>query len=242
VIRVANEGSDDRNGRELPRWVWIGIPWAFLAAMPVVRLIDHDLHHRLFKTKEGFTEWATVVVLLPGLWAGVGIWRRRRTLPARSLVAWLGVVTLAALYFAGEEMSWGQHLLHWSTPDFLARRNVQGETNLHNLKGMGIFDNFPRYAIWAWALVAGVVVPWLVRRGRLDIEAGSAAAWFWPTWCCFWTALMAVLIRVPDRIDKLTGKQLAIFRDLRLSEPQEFYFALLLAIYLLSVRARLARS
>jgi pimeloyl-ACP methyl ester carboxylesterase len=77
---------------------------------------------------------------------------------------------------------------------------------------------------------------------RFHITAGSPADWFWPTWCCFWTALLAVLIRVPDRIDKMTGKQLAIFRDLRLSEPQEFYFALLLAIYLLSVRARLARS
>jgi len=239
---VVSKGVVARGGGELPRWLWIGVPWAFFVSMPVVRLIDQDLHRLLFKNKEGFTEWATVAVLLPGLWAGVGIWRRRRTLPRRWVAAWLGIVTLAALYFAGEEISWGQHLSGWATPDFLARINHQGETNLHNLKGMGIFDNVPRYAIWAWALVAGVVVPWRVRRGRLHLTAGSAADWFWPTWCCFWTALIAVLIRVPDRIDKLTGKQLAIFRDLRLSEPQEFYFALLLAIYLLSVRARLARA
>lgn len=33
----------------------------------------------------------------------------------------------------GEEISWGQRLFHWATPDWLETRNIQGETNLHNI-------------------------------------------------------------------------------------------------------------
>jgi hypothetical protein len=33
----------------------------------------------------------------------------------------------------GEEISWGQHMMGWDTPAGLKERNVQGETNLHNL-------------------------------------------------------------------------------------------------------------
>jgi hypothetical protein len=34
---------------------------------------------------------------------------------------------------AGEEISWGQRLIGWQTPEWLASENAQGETNLHNL-------------------------------------------------------------------------------------------------------------
>lgn len=34
----------------------------------------------------------------------------------------------------GEEISWGQRLFNWATPDWLEARNIQGETNLHNIE------------------------------------------------------------------------------------------------------------
>jgi len=34
---------------------------------------------------------------------------------------------------AGEEMSWGQRIFNFQTPDFIARANRQSEFNLHNL-------------------------------------------------------------------------------------------------------------
>jgi hypothetical protein len=42
---------------------------------------------------------------------------------------------LAVLFFfaAGEEISWGQRLFGWATPESLAEINRQGETNIHNL-------------------------------------------------------------------------------------------------------------
>lgn len=42
---------------------------------------------------------------------------------------------LALLFFvcAGEEISWGQRIFGWSTPDIMMEMNAQQETNLHNL-------------------------------------------------------------------------------------------------------------
>lgn len=42
---------------------------------------------------------------------------------------------LALLFFfgAGEEISWGQRIFGWHTPEGIAEINAQGETNLHNL-------------------------------------------------------------------------------------------------------------
>ncbi|MDX8410683.1 MAG: hypothetical protein R8K46_02255 [Mariprofundaceae bacterium] len=40
---------------------------------------------------------------------------------------------LFLLVIAGEEVSWGQHWIGFSTPEMIGRINVQGETNLHNI-------------------------------------------------------------------------------------------------------------
>jgi hypothetical protein len=64
--------------------------------------------------------------------------RLRRT---RLRVAGRTALIALALLFAvasGEELSWGQHILKFRTPDVLAEANRQDEFNLHNL---GIFDS-----------------------------------------------------------------------------------------------------
>ncbi len=43
----------------------------------------------------------------------------------------VGLVAMAALFFAGEEISWGQSYLQWTTPTWW-QENFSGETNLHN--------------------------------------------------------------------------------------------------------------
>lgn len=46
------------------------------------------------------------------------------------------VLFMALLFFigSGEEISWGQQVFHWETPEFIKEINVQGETNIHNLR------------------------------------------------------------------------------------------------------------
>lgn len=230
-------------GRELPTWLWLWFPPSMLVLMIVVRIVDPPTFVAWFKVKEGPIEWATVLVLIPAIVASVAIWRRRAALPTRWLGWWMGLVGLGSFYFAAEEVSWGQQIWGWEAPEFIAARNDQDETNFHNLTGFGFLDLGPRFVLEQWALWGGIVLPLADRwRGIVRDARWRWDHWFWPTWCCLPTAVIAVLIRVPDRLDKLTGKQLWWLRDLRLSEPQEYYFALFLAMYLLSVWARLRRT
>ena len=48
------------------------------------------------------------------------------------------VLGIAILFFlvGGEEISWGQRLFAVATPETMREINVQGETNLHNIKGL----------------------------------------------------------------------------------------------------------
>jgi hypothetical protein len=41
---------------------------------------------------------------------------------------------LAAFFVAGEEISWGQRIFGWGTPETLDAINHQGETNVHNIR------------------------------------------------------------------------------------------------------------
>ena len=71
---------------------------------------------------------------------------------------------LLALFFifvAGEEISWGQRILGLHTPDVIAKNNVQGEFNFHNLS---FFDRNKALlnqhtALNAFALLMGVLIP-----------------------------------------------------------------------------------
>ena len=90
-----------------------------------------DAWTEVFLTERGLTENFTALMLLGTsilTAASTTRWCHRNWL----LTAPLG---FAVMFFlaAGEEASWGQHWLKFSTPDALAKVNSQGEMNLHNL-------------------------------------------------------------------------------------------------------------
>lgn len=76
------------------------------------------------------------------------------------------VFSLAALFVSLEEISYGQHLLGWMSPDFFRLSNAQGETNLHNLFGSKPGKRLSQLAdLGSWAVL--VVLPvWVRQRGR----------------------------------------------------------------------------
>ncbi|MDZ7735000.1 MAG: hypothetical protein U5P41_01795 [Gammaproteobacteria bacterium] len=168
---------------------------------------------------------------------------RHQSLVAASLAA----ATLAVLvdtcghtrlcYFAGEEVSWGQHFFDWQTPEELATINDQRETNLHNISSW--FDQKPRFLLELFVLFGGVILPaWRLTAGEVfSTESGSF--WFWPACVCLPSALLAILVYMPDRL--ISGIDYSESGMLRLSEIQELFYAVFLFIYLASIAARLKR-
>ncbi|MCZ6820481.1 MAG: tetratricopeptide repeat protein [Calditrichaeota bacterium] len=51
------------------------------------------------------------------------------------------LIALGAFFVAMEEISWGQRLLGFSTPEYLLEGNVQGEANLHNIGSLHSYSN-----------------------------------------------------------------------------------------------------
>jgi hypothetical protein len=109
-------------------------------------------------------------------------------------------------------------------------------TNLHNISSW--FDQKPRHLFELWVLAGGVLLPaWRAMRG-VTYTPAQWQSWFWPTGVCVPAALLAELIKVPERLKFLLG--LPPFPvEVRYSEIQEFYFALFLFFYLASAWTRL---
>lgn len=73
-------------------------------------------------------EWAQTYSFLAAAILSVAVAARR------SHYRWFfALLALACSYVFLEEISWGQRIIGFDTPDFLKSRNLQGEANVHNL-------------------------------------------------------------------------------------------------------------
>jgi hypothetical protein len=110
----------------------------------------------------GVSEYGIVLCLLgmTGIAAFLA-WRSRQM--ARIVFAG---IALASFLIAGEELSWGQWIFHWSTPDSLAAVNLQNETNLHNLVDPRLYDIVYGIVGWATILTAMFAAGFLNRAPR----------------------------------------------------------------------------
>ena len=113
--------------------------------------------------------------------------------PLPGAVLFIGLVALAAFFFAGEELSWGQTWFHWRTPSEL--KTVSRETNLHNGRLGGLVHTGGN--LFMLVMFVGLPIVWRFRdrlRLPLDWRAGIAE---WPVAA---TAILADLVRVPKQI------------------------------------------
>lgn len=225
--------------QHLPLWLWLGLPLLFLFFIAAVIVFFPDRVEATIESENGAVELGTSLVLLPGIIAGISGFLGRGRLPSEWLGYWLLLVTLGCIYIAGEEISWGQHLLHWDTPEYFQAINDQQETNIHNVSSW--FDQKPRLLLELWVLIGGVIMPpWRLFR-RIKYPVRDWRYWFWPEIVCFPAALIAILVRIPERFEKLTGVWL-LSLHVRLSEVQEFYFAFFLTFYLMLWCSRLTKA
>ena len=120
--------------------------------------VQIEWYQTWFEGESGILEVATAIVLLIAVVMGA-LCVKAFELEFRWVRRWLVLLLLATVYFAGEEISWGQHLIGWSTPEWFLETtgNRQQETNLHNISGW--LNQKPRNLFLVWVLIGGIVIP-----------------------------------------------------------------------------------
>lgn len=179
--------------------------------------------------EQGGVEMGQWLVLLAALGVALVSMGRPEARARPWLLAWLALAAVACLYVAGEEVSWGQHLLNWNTPEYWKAVNDQGETNLHNVSSW--LDQKPRALLELGVVLGGLVAP-AVRRLRPGLLSGPLDL-LAPTAACLPVALLAELAGASKRL----GFEL-FFRP---SEVQELFFYLFVLIYLVELGRRMER-
>ena len=114
--------------QDLPLLLWAVFPPLMLLILIVLAYVDPDLFQLMMAKDDegGIVEHATVVVLLPGIVAGLtAFFYHRQNLPHPRLGWWVLMWTLACIFFAGEEISWGQWFFQWKSPEVFKQLNSQ---------------------------------------------------------------------------------------------------------------------
>lgn len=109
------------------------VPTLFAAAMPLGWALAPRMTRHMVREDQpvewlqvGFFAFSAVLVAVLAR-----RWRREPRTRGIGALAWLAFALLA--FIACEEVSWGQRIFGFETPELLREDNVQGEFNLHNL-------------------------------------------------------------------------------------------------------------
>ena len=220
---------------DFPKLFSIWLPILFLIPLAYFWNYNKVFHDQWIDGELGIIELLTPVMLIPGIIFGLKAYYCHELLKQSNARLWVLLIVLACIYFAGEELSWGQHIFKWDTPEFMQSLNDQGETNLHNMSSW--FDQKPRLLLEIFVLIGGIVIPIVRHLKNKDLDKHDFFYWFWPSFTCVTTAILVILVRVPERLKE--HFETVIFElSNRHSEVQEFYFAIFLSVYLTSIYLR----
>lgn len=146
----------------------------------------------------------------------------------RWLVAWAGLAALCCFYVAGEEISWGQHILNWSTPEYWSGINDQNETNLHNTSSW--LDQKPRLILLIGIITGGLLIPFLQKFKRAWVPEKFSV--IYPPAILGVTAFFVIGVKLTALITKIVTGAPFFERASEVEELYMFYFVLLYMIVL----------
>ncbi|MFQ5603858.1 MAG: hypothetical protein ACE5HS_11365 [bacterium] len=79
-----------------------------------------------------------------------------------------GLLCLGIFFIIGEEVSWGQRIFGWATPDSMKVINKQDETNIHNIHGIGHTIKWLHLVLGAYGTILPVVAYFSSLRKRFS--------------------------------------------------------------------------
>ena len=140
-------------------WLWIPIAAMGLQIILEVSLSGNMLS-RLHSENGPHEILQAIIAALSFLVALKGLFAK--STKTALLRIWFALAALCCFYVAGEEISWGQHVWDWATPEFWSMVNDQEETNLHNTSSW--LDQKPRLILLLGIVFGALVYPFLKHK------------------------------------------------------------------------------
>jgi hypothetical protein len=172
---MANTNKAKQGGLVLRVSVCVA-PIMLVAAMLWLKIDRRDLYRSIIREDaiiENLTCIAYFVACVFAISISVGFLKTRRLFLGLSYL----ILGLGFLFVAMEEISWGQRLFAFGTPDYLAQRNVQNETNIHNLSVLRPIEG-------ELYILVGLVgsCAWLFAGRATRSKHGDMVKYFVPQW------------------------------------------------------------
>lgn len=208
---------------------WLWIPATLLPAQIVIECILSNEQKRALLQEGGIHEnfqafimTCAFLLALPLLKSAKGKW----------LKLWYLAAAFGTLFVAGEELSWGQWLLQWATPEGWSAINDQNETNLHNTSDW--LDQKPFILLSIGVLVGGIIIP--IMQNFWPEKLTNRFAPIYGDYRLLPTALVALTIKLIDTYNDATH---TIF-FWRISEVLELYVYYFVFLYLMLMKKKAA--
>lgn len=209
-------------------WLWVPVA-GMIAQMLMEVFLSRDTLAALH-TENGPHEWLQFLLMFAAFLVACRFlfilsWQKQPL-----MAAWLLLAALCCFYVAGEEISWGQHVMQWSTPEEWTHINDQQETNLHNTSDW--LDQKPRLVLLIGVVVGGLLIPLLqkIRPGWLPRRFKA----FYPPKELSFIALLIAVFHLLEKCLSMAG----IYIFTRFSEVEEVYMFYFVLLYLIALGQR----
>lgn len=211
---------------------WTLLPVAVAVVLSALAFVSPNFYDTYMSPETGVVETVQFALLVLTAWLAARLLTRRAVAKAHWFRVWSLLLLVGAIYVGGEEASWGQHYLGWSTPDTWQAVNDQNETNLHNTSSW--LDQKPRAILEVAVLFGALLLP-LARRTRL-YPRNPKIAYLVPTARCVPAAAMVLAARIDDWVaDYFTSQPVAFYRP---AEVEELFIYTVLVIYSMDLLRR----
>jgi hypothetical protein len=134
--------------------------------------------YKMLTREDGIAEWLQVFFYAPSLGICAVVTHRLRRMGERGAALIYLVVCIGLVFLIGEELSWGQRIFGWGTPEVFTESNKQDETNLHNLHGVGAAFKWIQMLVGAY----GTLLPLVLLEREMSPRTREWARLLVPHW------------------------------------------------------------
>ena len=203
---------------------WLWLPIIALGTFTVIELFAPSKFYAVFVGENGPLEYLQVFIILAAIILAFRGIRHSKQAQNKMYIFACALAAAGSIYIFGEEISWGQHVFKWATPQEWSLVNDQQETNLHNTSSW--LDQKPRLVLEIGVIVGGLILPGVLRYRENMI----------PSWLAEVTppgrmAVIALCFITIKFFDKLGDATEFVFYK-RASEMTEMYIYYFVALYL----------